>query len=75
MSQAEMFIFVHEFDGYGKLSGQSLDELQSGVRIGVDERKEDAVDFVLWKAAKPDEISWSSPWGEGRPGWHIECSQ
>lgn len=73
-SGGDVYFRTRKFDGYGKLSGQSLDELQSGVRIGVDERKEDAVDFVLWKAAKPDEISWSSPWGEGRPGWHIECS-
>ncbi len=56
------------------MSGQNLEELQFGIRINVDERKENAEDFVLWKAAKPGEIYWSSPWGDGRPGWHIECS-
>ncbi|WP_144557427.1 cysteine--tRNA ligase [Shouchella miscanthi] len=70
----DVYFRTRKFDDYGKLSGQSLNELRSGARIGVDERKEDAVDFVLWKAAKPDEISWESPWGNGRPGWHIECS-
>lgn len=59
---------------YGKLSQQNLEDLQFGIRIEVDERKESPADFVLWKQAKPGEISWSSPWGEGRPGWHIECS-
>ncbi|WP_099305503.1 cysteine--tRNA ligase [Bacillus sp. Marseille-P3800] len=70
----DVYFRTRKFDDYGKLSGQSLNELQSGARIGVDERKEDPVDFVLWKAAKPEEISWESPWGHGRPGWHIECS-
>ncbi|PAD90614.1 cysteine--tRNA ligase [Shouchella clausii] len=70
----DVYFRTRKFDGYGKLSGQALDDLQSGARIEVDERKEDPLDFVLWKAAKPNEISWSSPWGEGRPGWHIECS-
>lgn len=59
---------------YGKLSHQSLDELKAGARVEVSEAKEDPLDFVLWKPAKPDEISWESPWGTGRPGWHIECS-
>ena len=59
---------------YGKLSKQPLEELEAGARIGVDERKRDPMDFALWKAAKPGEPSWTSPWGEGRPGWHIECS-
>jgi cysteinyl-tRNA synthetase len=65
---------VRSFDGYGKLSKKRLDDLRSGARIGVDERKEDPLDFVLWKAAKPGEPAWDSPWGAGRPGWHIECS-
>ena len=62
------------FEGYGKLSHQPLDELESGARIAVGEHKENPMDFTLWKAAKPGEPSWPSPWGEGRPGWHIECS-
>ncbi|MCL2857355.1 MAG: cysteine--tRNA ligase [Oscillospiraceae bacterium] len=62
------------FAGYGKLSGQPLEELEAGARVDLSEAKEDALDFVLWKAAKPGEPSWSSPWGEGRPGWHIECT-
>jgi len=59
---------------YGKLSGQSLDQMQAGARVEVDESKRNPADFALWKGAKPGEISWPSPWGEGRPGWHIECS-
>lgn len=70
----DVFFRTRKFPEYGKLSGQNLDELQFGIRIDVDERKEHPEDFVLWKAAKPGEIHWSSPWGEGRPGWHIECS-
>lgn len=65
---------VRQFDGYGRLSGKSLDDLQSGARVEVGDDKEDPLDFVLWKAAKPGEPSWDAPWGEGRPGWHIECS-
>src|SRR5437762_8333071 len=65
---------VRRFPGYGKLSGKSLDELRAGERVEVDAAKEDPLDFVLWKRAKPGEPKWSSPWGEGRPGWHIECS-
>ena len=65
---------VHRFSEYGKLSGKKLEELEVGARVGVDERKEDPLDFALWKAAKPGEPSWESPWGPGRPGWHIECS-
>ena len=65
---------VRRFPGYGKLSGKSLDELRAGERVEVDAAKEDPLDFVLWKRAKPDEPKWPSPWGEGRPGWHIECS-
>ncbi|MFF3924723.1 cysteine--tRNA ligase [Paenibacillus lactis] len=70
----DVFFRTRKFDGYGKLSQQNLDELQFGIRIEVDKRKENPEDFVLWKAAKPGEIYWSSPWGDGRPGWHIECS-
>jgi cysteinyl-tRNA synthetase len=61
-------------EGYGKLSHQSLEELKAGARVEVNERKENPLDFALWKRAKPGEISWESPWGRGRPGWHIECS-
>ncbi len=62
------------FPGYGKLSGQSMDDLDAGARVDVDDEKKDPADFVLWKATKPGEPSWESPWGPGRPGWHIECS-
>jgi cysteinyl-tRNA synthetase len=65
---------VRRFQGYGKLSGKSLDELRAGERVEVDATKQDPLDFVLWKKSKPDEPKWPSPWGEGRPGWHIECS-
>jgi cysteinyl-tRNA synthetase len=65
---------VRRFPGYGKLSGKSLDDLRAGERVDVDTTKEDPLDFVLWKRAKPDEPKWPSPWGDGRPGWHIECS-
>lgn len=65
---------VESFKDYGKLSGRVTDELQAGVRIEVDEKKRSPNDFALWKAAKPGEVSWPSPWGPGRPGWHIECS-
>jgi len=70
----DVYYRVRKFEGYGKLSGKILEELESGARVDVAEDKEDPLDFVLWKAAKPGEPSWSSPWGEGRPGWHIECS-
>ncbi|MBM7569426.1 cysteine--tRNA ligase [Paenibacillus sacheonensis] len=70
----DVFFRTGMFPDYGKLSHQNLEELQLGIRIGVDERKENGQDFVLWKAAKPGEINWASPWGPGRPGWHIECS-
>ncbi|MGG4551665.1 cysteine--tRNA ligase [Paenibacillus woosongensis] len=73
-SGGDVFFRTKKFPDYGKLSGQNLSELQFGIRIDVDERKENPEDFVLWKAAKPGEIHWPSPWGEGRPGWHIECS-
>lgn len=65
---------VRKFPGYGKLSGKSLDDLRAGERVEVDSAKNDPLDFVLWKHAKPGEPAWPSPWGEGRPGWHIECS-
>ncbi len=65
---------VRKFPGYGRLSGKSLDELRAGERVEVDKSKEDPLDFVLWKRAKPEEPKWASKWGEGRPGWHIECS-
>ncbi|MBE0489900.1 MAG: cysteine--tRNA ligase, partial [Halomonas sp.] len=70
----DVYYRVRKFEGYGKLNNRDLDEMRSGARIEVDEHKEDPLDFVLWKAAKPGEASWLSPWGGGRPGWHIECS-
>ena len=73
-SQGDVYYRTRKFDGYGKLSHQSIDDLQVGARIEVGEKKEDPLDFALWKAAKPGEIFWASPWGDGRPGWHIECS-
>jgi cysteinyl-tRNA synthetase len=65
---------VRRFADYGKLSGKSVDDLRAGERVGIDQTKRDPLDFVLWKAAKPGEPQWDSPWGPGRPGWHIECS-
>lgn len=73
-SEGDVYFHTRKFDGYGKLSHQSIDELRSGARIAVGEKKDDALDFALWKAAKEGEIYWDSPWGKGRPGWHIECS-
>ncbi len=70
----DVYYCVREFRGYGKLSGKSLDELQAGERVEVDVNKNDPLDFALWKSAKRGEPSWDSPWGRGRPGWHIECS-
>jgi cysteinyl-tRNA synthetase len=70
----DVFYAVRKFQGYGKLSGKSLEELQAGERVEVDANKRDPLDFVLWKSVKPGEPSWDSPWGAGRPGWHIECS-
>lgn len=70
----DVYYRARKFKDYGKLSKQPLEELEAGARIGVDERKEDPMDFALWKAAKPGEPYWASPWGNGRPGWHIECS-
>ncbi|MFD0694313.1 cysteine--tRNA ligase [Paenibacillus sp. GCM10027628] len=73
-SGGDVYYRTSKFADYGKLSHQNLEELQYGIRIEVDDRKENPQDFVLWKAAKPGEIYWESPWGQGRPGWHIECS-
>jgi cysteinyl-tRNA synthetase len=72
--EGDVYYAVESFPGYGKLSKRSLDEMQAGARVEVDERKRNPLDFALWKAAKPGEPSWESPWGKGRPGWHIECS-
>ncbi|WP_062349770.1 cysteine--tRNA ligase [Bacillus kwashiorkori] len=73
-SGGDVYFRTRKFQEYGKLSQQSIDELRIGTRIEVGEKKQDPLDFVLWKAAKPGEIYWESPWGHGRPGWHIECS-
>lgn len=73
-SGGDVYFFVTSDDDYGKLSGRKLEDMQSGFRIDVDERKETPMDFALWKASKEGEPSWESPWGLGRPGWHIECS-
>lgn len=70
----DVYFSVRSFDGYGKLSGQNIDDLENGARVDPDEAKRDPLDFALWKAEKPGEPSWDSPWGKGRPGWHIECS-
>lgn len=70
----DVYFSTKKFNQYGKLSGQNLEDLQAGARINVDERKEDPMDFALWKKQKPGEPAWESPWGLGRPGWHIECS-
>ncbi|MFT9056367.1 MAG: cysteine--tRNA ligase [Ethanoligenens sp.] len=73
-SEGDVYFRAHAFKEYGKLSHQPLEDLEAGARVDVSERKENPVDFALWKAAKPGEPSWESPWGKGRPGWHIECS-
>jgi len=73
-ANGDVYFSVTSDDGYGKLSGRKLDDMQAGARIEVEEAKDHPMDFALWKAAKPGEISWDSPWGKGRPGWHIECS-
>jgi cysteinyl-tRNA synthetase len=70
----DVYFRVTKDTGYGKLSGRKIEDMQAGARIDVDERKEHPMDFALWKAAKPGEPAWESPWGKGRPGWHIECS-
>jgi cysteinyl-tRNA synthetase len=73
-SNGDVMYAVAKFEGYGKLSGKQLGDLRAGARVAVDEAKRDPLDFVLWKRAKPGEPHWASPWGDGRPGWHIECS-
>lgn len=70
----DVYFDVRSFPNYGKLSNRNIDEVRNGVRKEVEPGKKDPIDFALWKSAKPGEISWPSPWGEGRPGWHIECS-
>jgi len=73
-SNGDVYYSVRDFPAYGRLSGKSLDELRAGERVEIDTFKRDPLDFVLWKGAKPGEPAWASPWGSGRPGWHIECS-
>lgn len=70
----DVYYRVEKFEHYGKLSGRTLDDMEAGARVDVDDRKENPMDFALWKAVKPGEPFWESPWGQGRPGWHIECS-
>jgi len=74
VADGDVMFSVDKFRGYGKLSGKRVEDLVAGARVEVDEKKRNPLDFVLWKAAKPDEPFWESPWGPGRPGWHIECS-
>ena len=74
IDNGDVYFRVQKDDDYGRLSGRKLDDMQAGARIGVDERKEHPMDFALWKSARPGEPEWKSPWGGGRPGWHIECS-
>ena len=74
VADGDVYFAVRSFPEYGKLSGRNIDELEAGARVDVDERKNDPLDFALWKAAKPGEPHWPSPWGDGRPGWHLECS-
>jgi cysteinyl-tRNA synthetase len=73
-SEGDVFFSVEKFREYGKLSKRNLEEMQAGARVGIDEKKQNPLDFALWKASKPGEPFWESPWGKGRPGWHIECS-
>jgi cysteinyl-tRNA synthetase len=73
-SNGDVYYRTKKFNNYGKLSSQNTDELLEGVRIDIGDKKESALDFTLWKSSKPQEVSWESPWGAGRPGWHIECS-
>jgi len=70
----DVYFNISSFPGYGKLSGRNIEQMQAGARVDIDQRKKNPLDFALWKSAKPDEPSWDSPWGQGRPGWHIECS-
>ncbi len=74
IADTNVYFSVESFDSYGQLSGRRLEEMVAGARIAVDEKKNHPMDFILWKGAKPGEPKWKSPWGEGRPGWHIECS-
>ena len=71
----DVYYSVEKFEDYGKLSGRTLDDMEAGARVDVDDRKQNPMDFALWKSAKPGEPYWESPWGNGRPGWHIECSE
>jgi cysteinyl-tRNA synthetase len=73
-TEGNVYFRVNMFEQYGELSGRKLEDMQAGARIGIDERKEHPMDFALWKSSKPGEPAWDSPWGKGRPGWHIECS-
>ena len=73
-AEGDVYFKVRKFEGYGKLSGRSFDDMLAGARVEVNEKKQDPLDFALWKKAKEGELNWNSPWGEGRPGWHIECS-
>ncbi len=73
-ARGDVMYSIKSFAEYGKLSGRNTDELQAGARVDVDEKKQNPLDFALWKSAKPGEVAWPSPWGLGRPGWHIECS-
>lgn len=72
--EGDVYYSVEKFEHYGELSGRNLEDMMAGARVDVDDRKRNPMDFALWKAAKPDEPAWPCPWGEGRPGWHIECS-
>jgi cysteinyl-tRNA synthetase len=74
VAQGDVYFSVEKLQGYGKLSGQNIEDMKSGARIQPDDIKQNPLDFALWKSAKPGEPSWDSPWGKGRPGWHIECS-
>jgi len=74
VDNGDVYYSVSSFEGYGKLSGKSTEDLQAGARVEIDDIKRDPLDFALWKSAKPNEPAWDSPWGAGRPGWHIECS-
>lgn len=73
-NNGDVYYAVEKFNGYGKLSGRKLEDMQAGSRVEIESQKHNPFDFVLWKAAKPEEPQWASPWGQGRPGWHIECS-
>lgn len=74
LDNGDVYFAVRKYEDYGQLSGRNIDDLMAGARVDVDEKKHDPLDFALWKSAKPGEPAWDSPWGQGRPGWHIECS-